>query len=84
MVDRTIFSQRLHNLRKSKALTQKELGEKLNTIKQSVNNWEKCVSVPSLDIFHELCIELDCSADWLLARTDNPDSHKIASGKDGA
>jgi transcriptional regulator with XRE-family HTH domain len=80
MIDRNVFSQRLRDVRKANHLTQKELGEKLNVIKQTVNGWEKCVSVPSLDTFTELCDFFDVPADYLLGRdTPTPDTSQSAT-----
>lgn len=75
MIDRKIFSERLILLRKQKHLTQNQLGIELGTKKQSVNNWEKCVSLPSLDLVSSLADYFDVSLDYLVGRSDDPKRH---------
>lgn len=72
MISRKIFSERLCALRKSQNLTQQQLGLSLGTNKQSVNNWEKCVSIPSLDMASSLADFFDVSLDYLVGRSDEP------------
>ena len=72
MIDRKVFASRLYSLRNKSGLTQKQLGEKLGAIKQTVNNWERCVSVPSLDIAAALADFFDVSIDYLVGRSDDP------------
>lgn len=81
MINRKIFSSRLIELRKSKNLTQQQLGIELGTIKQSINNWEKCVSIPSLDVVAILADYFNVSIDYLTGRTDCPDI--VTKDKDG-
>lgn len=73
MVDRKIFSERLLFLRQRYGLTQAQLGAELGTKKQSVNNWEKCVSLPSLDLTASLADYFNVSLDYLCGRSDNPE-----------
>jgi len=75
MIDKNIFSARLFQLRSSKSLTQKQLGIEIGTIKQSINNWEKCVSVPNLDTTSALADYFDVSIDYLVGRSDDPTRH---------
>lgn len=75
MFDRKIFSERLILLRKRNKLSQEELGAKVKKSKQNINNWEKCVSLPALDLVSSLADYLDCSVDYLLGRTDEQNVH---------
>ena len=72
MIDRKVFAARLYGLRNKSGFTQKQLGEKLGIVKQTVNNWERCVSVPSLDIAASLADNFDVSLDYLVGRSDDP------------
>ena len=40
------FNEKLINLRKSKGLTQEELGAELNVSRQTISKWESCQSYP--------------------------------------
>lgn len=75
MIDRKIFSERLMLLRKQNNLTQNQLGTELGTKKQSVNNWEKCVSLPSLDLASSLADYFNVSLDYLVGRSNDPKRH---------
>lgn len=75
MIDRRIFSERLMLLRKQNNLTQNQLGTELGTKKQSVNNWEKCVSLPSLDLVSSLADYFNVSLDYLVGRSNDPKRH---------
>ena len=73
MISKENFANRLASLRKAHKLTQQQLGKELNTTKQNINNWEKCVSLPSLDIASALADYFDVSLDYLVGRSDNPE-----------
>lgn len=47
--------------RKTKEMTQAELGEKLGVTDKSVSKWERGVCLPDVGLFEGLCKELDCS-----------------------
>ena len=70
MENDNIFAQRLTEIRKLNNLTQQKLGEAVGTHKQAVNNWEKGVAFPNLQLFVKLCRLLDCSADYLCGLSD--------------
>ena len=40
------FNEKLISLRKSKGLSQEELGEELNVSRQTISKWESCQSYP--------------------------------------
>ena len=43
------FEEKLIKLRKEKALSQEELGEKLNVTRQTISKWELGQSKPDMD-----------------------------------
>lgn len=65
-----IFIERLKELRTEKGLSQKELGQILNTTNSSVCVWERGRSEPNLDTVAQLARYFDVSADYLLGLED--------------
>jgi DNA-binding Xre family transcriptional regulator len=45
-------------------------------LNKSVFDNMKKGQIPSVDKIHKIADYLDCSVDYLLGRTDNPNSHK--------
>jgi len=72
MISKKIFAERLSSLRTDRSLTQQQLGNVVGTKKQSISNWEKCISVPSLDMTSSLADYFNVSIDYLVGRTNNP------------
>ena len=62
----------LVKLRKSKNLTQEELGEIVGVKKAAISKYEKNQVQPSKDILFKLSEYFDCSIDFLLDKTLNP------------
>ncbi|WJH37492.1 helix-turn-helix domain-containing protein [Paenibacillus sp. CC-CFT747] len=55
-------------MRRSRGLTQEELGKQVSVSAQAVSKWEKGDSLPDLSIIVELAVIFDCSTDYLLGR----------------
>ena len=55
---------------KNKMLTDLKLG------KNSFVNWEKRGTIPSGDTLYKIAEYFNVSIDYLMGRTDNPNSHK--------
>ena len=66
-----LLSKRLKELRISKELTQRELGELVNVTKVSICCYENGTRVPTLDTLTKLGKVLDVDVDYLLGY-DNP------------
>ena len=62
------FGQRFSRLRKTRGLTQEELGEKLGISGQAVSKWENDASMPDVGILVELSEILGVSLDELLGK----------------
>ena len=60
------FQERLIEELKNSKYTQKEIAEKLHISESNITNWKKGECLPSLEIFYQLCLLLDISADYLL------------------
>ena len=67
----------LKKIRLSKNLTQKEIADNIGITEQSYQRYEYGKVVPSAIKLHELADYFDVSTDYLLGRTDNPNSHKL-------
>ncbi|WNQ13924.1 helix-turn-helix transcriptional regulator [Paenibacillus aurantius] len=59
---------KIAQLRRSRGLTQEELGKHVSVSAQAVSKWEKGDSLPDLSIIVELADIFDCSTDYLLGR----------------
>lgn len=59
---------RLKQLRKSRGLSQSELGELLGVSKVSISGYEKGLRVPSMDILLTILKVFNISADYILGR----------------
>ena len=65
------FSERLQELRKAKGLTQKALGELINSTESTIQSYELKRRKPTLDVIIALANVFQVSADYLIGR-DNP------------
>lgn len=70
------FSINLKSLRQSKNLTQKQLATEINASERGIQNYEAGVRKPTYDILIALADYFDVSIDYLVGRTDDPNSHK--------
>lgn len=66
MDKRQLFAKRLRELRKSKGLTQKELGQRLNVTEAAVGMWEQARRLPDPEVLTRLAGILGVSMDYLL------------------
>ena len=80
------FNEKLINLRKSKGMSQEELGAELNVSRQTISKWESCQSYPDFqrlvllsDYFGLTLDELVKDIDVREVREKNRSSEKIDS-----
>lgn len=66
------FSERLRSLRNSKGLSQKTIAEAMGITETGYQNYEVGRRLPTFEKLLAICNTLDCSADYLLGRTDTP------------
>lgn len=71
-----MFHTRLTELRKSNNVTQKQLADNLNLSEVAIQNYERERRKPTFDILIAIADYFDVSLDYLVGRTDNPNSHK--------
>lgn len=67
-----ILCERIKKLRELNKISQTELGKKVNVGKTTISNYETGYSKPDNDTLVMLADALNCSADYLLGRTDSP------------
>lgn len=70
---RKAFGERLKQLRKDKAWTQKELGNKIGVTYAQLNKYEGGTNAPPLDKLHALASALETTIDYLV--TGNLSEH---------
>ncbi len=66
------FSERLKELRKKNNLTQKALGEFINSSERGIQSYELEQRKPTLDVINALADYFDVSTDYLTGRADDP------------
>ena len=62
---------RIASMRGYRRLNQDQLGGMVGVSKQTISGWEHDTSKPNANYLRELCVALDCSADYLLELTDD-------------
>lgn len=75
-----MLSKNLKIFRKRKGLTQENVAEALNVVRQTISKWEKGISVPDADILIKLAEILDVSVSELIGSdvADEKNEHMIA------
>ena len=71
-----IFAERLKQLRKSKGMTQSDIGRVLGSTKSCIMKLEKGQNTTTLSNAILLSDVLGVSIDYLVGRTDNPEINK--------
>ncbi|MFD0619107.1 helix-turn-helix domain-containing protein [Paenibacillus sp. GCM10027629] len=69
--DANNLGERISQLRRSKSMTQEQLGLLLNVSPQAVSKWEKSDSLPDISLMTKLADVFDCTTDYLLGRPSN-------------
>lgn len=75
-----MLSKNLKIFRKRKGLTQENVAEDLNVVRQTISKWEKGISVPDADMLIRLAEILDVSVSELIGSdvTDEKNEDMIA------
>lgn len=79
-----MLNENIKVLRKSKGLSQQDLADKLNVVRQTVSKWEQGLSVPDSDLLIALSEALETPVSTLLGETvaeAEADTVKALSGK---
>ena len=64
-----MLNENIKVLRKSKGLSQQELADKLNVVRQTISKWEQGLSVPDSDLLLALSEALETPVSTLLGET---------------
>ena len=71
------FSERLRTIRKAKKIKQSEMAALLSITTRNYQDYEYGKIDPPSSKLLKIAEYLDVSVDYLLGRTDNPNSHKL-------
>lgn len=74
-----LFSKRLRILRKSKQLTQAQLGSLLNLENSTISSYERNKIMPSSDVLLKIAKYFNVSVDYLIGNTDEMHGQKEKS-----
>lgn len=69
------FAKKLHQLRKSQGLTQREMSKALNININTYASYERGIREAGFSVLAKTCKEFDVSADYMLGLTDSPKNH---------
>lgn len=73
-----MFQGNLKTLRKNKGITQEELAERLNVVRQTISKWEKGQSVPDSEMLVRLAEIFEVPVSQLLGSPIKPDAQPDA------
>jgi transcriptional regulator with XRE-family HTH domain len=71
-----VFANKLKELRRNKAVTQKVVAQNISISERQYIDLENNKAKPTVDTLIALADYYNISLDYLTSRTDNPDSHK--------
>ena len=75
MYNLQLIENKIMSIAEKEGLSKNKLLINANLNRSVFDNMKKG-QIPSVDKIHKIADYLDCSVDYLLGRTDNPDSHK--------
>lgn len=75
MFNKSLFGQRVRELRKARNLSLKDVAEGIGSLKSTLSNIERGIRAPSLDMLIALADFFDVSLDYLVGRSDDPRRH---------
>ena len=67
-----MLNENIKAIRKSKGLSQQDLADKLNVVRQTISKWEQGLSVPDSDLLIALSEALETPVSTLLGKTVPP------------
>lgn len=66
---------RISAMRGWRRMSQETLGGFVGVSKQTISNWEHDYRKPDANDIRQLCLALECTADYLLGLVDDPRGH---------
>lgn len=76
------FGDRLKALREDNDILSKDFAKAMNVEAPTISNWERGVRFPKEEMLVKIADYFNCSLDYLLGRTDNPDAVVYAANFD--
>jgi transcriptional regulator with XRE-family HTH domain len=73
----SIFMERLRKSRESRNLLQKDVARCSGLSEKGYQNYERGIRKPNADTLTAIADYFDVSVDYLIGRTENPNSHKL-------
>lgn len=73
-----MLNENIKSYRKKNGLSQEDLAEKLNVVRQTVSKWETGLSVPDAEMLIRLAEVLNTSVNSLLGETEESEPEKIS------
>lgn len=70
MTEHELIGKRLASARNRRNVKQIDLASAIGVSDQTISNWEVGLRSPRADLLRRLCLELECSADFLLGLSD--------------
>ena len=77
-----MLSDNIKRLRKEKGISQEELAEKLNVVRQTVSKWENGLSVPDAEMLIRIANALDTTVSILLNSTNTDFDSAMTAGEE--
>lgn len=71
MAEKATFGERLKQLREKHNLTQQSLAEQLQTVRSTINKYEKNTRKPEYDTLVKIADLFNTTTDYLLGRTED-------------
>lgn len=65
-----LFTERFNEVLKNSSVTQSEVAMYCGVTKQSISDFKRGKSLPSIETLYRICKILDCSSDYLLGLSD--------------
>ena len=75
-----MLNENIKVLRKSKGLSQQDLADKLNVVRQTISKWEQGLSVPDSDLLIALSEALETPVSTLLGAVSYTHLYRPAGG----
>lgn len=69
------LGKRIASMRGFHTMTQEQLGGMVGVTKQTISGWETDRRVPDANDLRALCKVLNCTSDYLLEFTNDPNGH---------
>lgn len=73
------FAHRLASILDAQEMSQSQLATAVGVSRSTVTGWIRHQKLPDAHLIHDLCVALQCSADWLLGLAQSPEKRDLSS-----